>query len=362
MAERCNKCGIAGKLLRCAACQTTFYCTKDHQKEDWPFHKSACALLRKSNKNASTSPSAPVPIEEPQTNTGECVGTFRWAKGQQMKSLPAFPSSPPELADWKTFVNWRFSTSESDEINLEPAMLDALSYPLSLVFALKKLNYTADLAQIVNIAILGATAKAEERIALESDYFTEIINYFPSLRFHLHFVGPEISRSNHLRTISTNDSRCTLSFYRGTAGEFFLEFPPSRSHTVLVSFNPGYGSGFVELTTSWIKDLVFILRLGVPMIFTCANDYSDLRGEQLVLKEVLGPRFILEPMENPFRAVSYFHEPGKRETAWSCSNSYVYAIQCFDGARSGPLLEPRGARFKETITTLCAVLRGFDSS
>lgn len=38
-------------------------------------------------------------------------------------------------------------------------------------------------------------------------------------------------------------------------------------------------------------------------------------------------RFIIEPQENPFRAVTYYHEEGKREQSWSCSSTHLYGIQ-----------------------------------
>jgi hypothetical protein len=37
--------------------------------------------------------------------------------------------------------------------------------------------------------------------------------------------------------------------------------------------------------------------------------------------------FLLEAQGNPFRAVTHYHEEGKKETSWSCSSTHLYAIQ-----------------------------------
>ena len=53
---------------------------------------------------------------------------------------------------------------------------------------LNKLIATKTRLQIV---VMGATAKAEERIYCASKgYFEEVINYFPNLFLTYHFVGP----------------------------------------------------------------------------------------------------------------------------------------------------------------------------
>jgi hypothetical protein len=62
-------------------------------------------------------------------------------------------------------------------------------------------------------------------------------------------------------------------------------------------------------------DLVTLINANYPIIFTQANDYSDQRGELRVLETIFNNkiRFIIEPQENPFRAVTYYHEEGRRE-------------------------------------------------
>lgn len=38
----CNICGITENLLRCGQCKIVFYCSKEHQRQDWKKHKLLC--------------------------------------------------------------------------------------------------------------------------------------------------------------------------------------------------------------------------------------------------------------------------------------------------------------------------------
>lgn len=38
----CSVCGNRENLLRCGQCKTIFYCSKEHQKEDWKRHRLTC--------------------------------------------------------------------------------------------------------------------------------------------------------------------------------------------------------------------------------------------------------------------------------------------------------------------------------
>lgn len=44
----CVVCGNKDNLLRCARCKTTYYCSKDHQLQDWKKHKGICKKLKNS--------------------------------------------------------------------------------------------------------------------------------------------------------------------------------------------------------------------------------------------------------------------------------------------------------------------------
>ncbi|CAL1534034.1 unnamed protein product [Lymnaea stagnalis] len=53
----CQLCGALENLSLCGGCRGTWYCCKDHQRQDWKVHKRACKKTKKS------SPSTPDPHE-----------------------------------------------------------------------------------------------------------------------------------------------------------------------------------------------------------------------------------------------------------------------------------------------------------
>ena len=54
-----------------------------------------------------------------------------------------------------------------------------------------------------------------------------------------------------------------------------------------------------------------------------------MKGEQRVFEVIFEGKanIFLEPQENPFRAVTHYHEEGKKETSWSCSSTSFYGIK-----------------------------------
>ncbi|MCJ8738023.1 hypothetical protein PDJAM_G00030830 [Pangasius djambal] len=47
--QYCELCGKMENLMKCGRCRSSFYCSKDHQKQDWKKHKQVC-------KQAETNP------------------------------------------------------------------------------------------------------------------------------------------------------------------------------------------------------------------------------------------------------------------------------------------------------------------
>jgi len=98
-------------------------------------------------------------------------------------------------------------------------------------------------------------------------------------------------------------------------------------NTLVVGFNTGMGSGLYPLMSSWLPDLLALLRHGFVAVFSCANDYSDLTGELMVFHELLGANVILPPRRNPFKAATVVREDAREQCEWSCSSSFLYAVQ-----------------------------------
>lgn len=100
----------------------------------------------------------------------------------------------------------------------------------------------------------------------------------------------------------------------------------------MIGFNPGFGSGYGKLVLSWALDLVFLLNLNYKIIFTQANDFSDLRGETRIFEKLFGDKakFFLAAAENPFRAMTHYVDENKKTEkdggVWCVSNHSYYGV------------------------------------
>ena len=50
MINHCNLCGKKSEFL-CGRCQDVAYCKAEHQKSDWPAHKTKCISIEEKTKN-----------------------------------------------------------------------------------------------------------------------------------------------------------------------------------------------------------------------------------------------------------------------------------------------------------------------
>ena len=83
---------------------------------------------------------------------------------------------------------------------------------------------------------------------------------------------------------------------------------------------------------SWALDLVFLLNLNYKIIFTQANDFSDLRGETRIFEKLFGDKakFFLSASENPLRAMTHYVDENKKTEkdggVWCVSNHSYYGV------------------------------------
>ena len=101
--------------------------------------------------------------------------------------------------------------------------------------------------------------------------------------------------------------------------------------------------------TGWLPDLLTLLRRGLVAVFTCANDYSDLRGELAIWKTLLRAQIVLPPMKNPFKAATVVRESNDVDVCeWSCSSCYTYAV-CGREDGAPPLPREGDAKAEEEL-------------
>lgn len=304
-----------------------------------------------------------------------CVGTFRWSKSKVLPSLASLEvvrksscydvsaskdaseddrqNKDEKLANvqegWSGFLAKRCGhISAVEKARNDLSLIDGLSYPLTAIFALEKLRPLWHNVEEIDLIIMGATYKAEVRLLRETSYWGEIQRHFHGYgkTCRLWFVGPELegpfqkndtaekpSRNQHKgKNKHTQLQNCwqggIKDFLMNTKPELVRQLPFAKSATLLIGFNPGFGSGAPGLLESWFSDLEYIRDTRLPCIFTQANDFSDVRGELLILRSLLKVSFLLAPARNPFyMAMTACADPSHPESSsWSCGNSFYYAF------------------------------------
>ena len=234
------------------------------------------------------------------------------------------------------FINFRLPADGEGNTVVEPTLLDGLSFPLTFLWAVFKAGLRTALPALaterrLTVVVMGGSERAEERLLLQTTYFQEISAYFPGVAVHLILSGPEMSRAGHKATKAWSGLRVTR--FRGTAGDVMRELPEAfEGPCVAVGFNTGFGSGDARLVASWKGDLRRLQDRGVPVVFTCANDYNDLRKETKILQEGFQFDYLLKPTPSPFKALTTYHLSGELDTSWTCANSWVYVVR---GAGAG---------------------------
>jgi hypothetical protein len=276
--------------------------------------------------------------EEEEMSSKEYLGTFRWKKSLKFPMLKSY-SNIGEIVNYSQNKKWADFLEKRLSFEIEPYIVDALSYPMSIINSLDSLknkimnenstNLKFFKEKNLNLIIIGASHKAEGRIALESNYFDEIYYYLAQeknsfdFKLNLYFVGEEIASNNSYS--SKAHEKLIYNFFRGTTGDFLklnaLEF--SKNNTLIAGVNCGFGAGYLKLTLSWVKDLSKLLKFNYPMIFTYTNTYEDMLGEYAIFEKFFNVEIFLKNEDNQFKSMTVYKNS---EDLWSCGNHGFYII------------------------------------
>ena len=274
--------------------------------------------------------------ENEEMQSKEYLGTFRWKRSLKFPLLPPIkhPISYKKLEKWTDYINNRIEANQ-----FEPYVIDALSYPLSIIYSINSVIKLDDYIEeddlqnenIINVILLGASNKTECRIALESNYFDEIYFYFIELtgninvKLNLYFVGEEVKTEAESYSSKINPN-LTYYFSHFNTGNFLKEniMNFSKKNTFIIGLNCGFGAGYMKLTFSWFKDLIKLIKINFITIFTYTNDYEDKIGEQALIKTLCG-KIIYENNDNPFKRMTTYKSEDK-DDIWACGNYGFYVL------------------------------------
>jgi hypothetical protein len=273
--------------------------------------------------------------EDQELNNKEYLGTFRWKRSLKFPAL----NSDKQFDYFSNLIGWGNYLEQRINFEVEPYIIDALSYPMSIIHAIENIKgYNPCIIKpfltrekTLNLVVMGASSKAELRIAMESNYFDEIYNYLAFTRndsdfkMNLHFVGEEIKMKTSYKS-KTNEN-LSYHFFEGKTGDFLklnaLEF--SKSNTLFAGLNCGFGAGYIKLTTSWVLDLIKLFKFGFLSIFTYTNSWEDMIGEIAIVEKLLAGKILIHKEENPFKLMTVYQN---NEGLWSCGNFGYYIVSC----------------------------------
>ena len=238
---------------------------------------ASASAKRRAQAAKVTAPGAVQAQISEATKEGEYVGTLRWDDSTKFKELCALPtplwSLPTDIPKgWEQFMNARMRPNADGDLVVEPTMLDGLSYPMSLVWAVRHLELrpatAANLRKPLTVVAIGAASRSEERLLHKTNYWAELGTWLPASQIDLWLVGPEVTAKaaaaepKPLPVPAKGGAPVVARCFSGTLREFMAAEPALFARecratageppkTIIVGFNTGAGSGVAKLMQSW---------------------------------------------------------------------------------------------------------------
>lgn len=100
--QYCELCGKMENLLKCGRCRSSFYCSKEHQKQHWKEHKLICKEAdgaqnpkHKSEKPPAAPPTPPAPSGNPK-EPEKCSEKSSAEQADSAEQAPSAKTAAPE--------------------------------------------------------------------------------------------------------------------------------------------------------------------------------------------------------------------------------------------------------------------------
>jgi hypothetical protein len=280
--------------------------------------------------------------DQEEYSSKEYLGTFRWKKSLKFRQLSE-KLFPYPISKWSDYIDQRL------DFEFEPFIVDALSYPLTIISALDNIKDKLKVYDnTINIILLGTAAKAEGRIAYESNYFDEIYNYLTlilkkTFKLKIFLSGPEMQGNMEIQR-----ENIKYIFYKGKTGDFLKEYMMefNKVNTFVIGLNCGFGAGYMHLTLSWVNDLTKLLKLGYHLIFTYTNDYEDMIGEIGIFEKLLKSNVFNRVEDNAFKSMTTYKNDDEQ---WACGNYGYYMINGYDKDNLSNILKYNPEKLKDEV-------------
>ncbi|CAJ1450301.1 unnamed protein product, partial [Effrenium voratum] len=165
-------------------------------------------------------------------------------------------------------------------------------FPATLAWALAQLPSPPASFPRVEVWILGARTGMEGWLA-EEGAWDWLLEAFPSLRWKLRLIGPEMREGDLTRSPEVEVQGLRLQ------GHEFTQQSPDRPD-LAVCFNSGVGTLALTIASPWLPTLAALLKLDVPLLFTSFGP-QERKGEDFILKQLFQAQVLVDVLENPFR-------------------------------------------------------------
>lgn len=91
--QYCELCGKMENLMKCGRCRSSFYCSKEHQRQDWKKHKRVCKEADKQQQQPAEESSAVQCNTSEQSNTSQSNSTVT-SPGERMPDFIKSATGP----------------------------------------------------------------------------------------------------------------------------------------------------------------------------------------------------------------------------------------------------------------------------
>uniref|UniRef100_A0A8C2GJ47 hypoxia-inducible factor-proline dioxygenase n=1 Tax=Cyprinus carpio TaxID=7962 RepID=A0A8C2GJ47_CYPCA len=82
--QYCELCGKMENLLKCGRCRSSFYCSKEHQKQDWKKHKRVCKEADKQQQTPPAEELSPVQYKTSEPSNSSQSNSIDTSPGERM--------------------------------------------------------------------------------------------------------------------------------------------------------------------------------------------------------------------------------------------------------------------------------------
>lgn len=231
------------------------------------------------------------------------------AKLRELWGSPA-PLATALLGGWSSFANAYDPGAGDDELQ---RFREMKTFPASVVWSLLQLPAasapTPPHDRPLVVWILGARTTLEGQLAKDGEWRL-LAEVFPELSWDLVLVGPEMDdlggqivadgglgrvHASGVRLKGHDWARQALSDSGSEAERRW------RQPDLVVLFNSGIGTLTLGLVRHWLETVEEILRLSVPVLFTCFSK-KEMVGEELILRQLFKAQVLVDFLDNPLKS------------------------------------------------------------